>query len=157
VTLVNPFNAVAREEYDRLLAFSALLIGALQEVGGEVLAVRREVVREVRNGERLTDLCARAVRSAEILEQSLIERQVGKQRDPSLVLIVNNLPEAPKRKVGYVPLQKRRRLAARREEDEQLRRNALPKLTAELPDIPLTKEDREAMREAILELSKETA
>jgi hypothetical protein len=149
MTFTNPFNAVTREEYDHLLAFTALLVGVLQDAGREIASVRAEVVREVENGERLTDLCARAVRSAEILEQALIERQIGKQRDPSLVLVVNNLPEAPKRKAGYIPLLKRRRLAARREEEEQLRRNALPKLTVELPEIPLTKEDRAAFREEV--------
>jgi hypothetical protein len=150
---VNPFNAVGREEYDALSARLGEMERERDDARREGAALRIEVGREVKNAERLTELCARAVRSAEILEQALIERQIGKERDPSLVLVVNNLPEAPQRRGGYVPLHRRRRLAVRREEEEQLRRNALPKLRAELPEIPLTGEDREAMREAIAELS----
>lgn len=154
--MVNPFNAVSREEHDRLAACCLLLVSMLQDAGREANALRGEVAREVRNGENLTALCARAVRSTEILERALIERQIGKQRDPSLVLVVNSLPEQPKRRRGFIPLNKRRREAVKRSEAESVRRNALPKLTAELPELPLTKEDRDAMKEVIAELSKET-
>src|SRR5689334_16398333 len=121
---VNPFKAVGRAEYEALLGRLSEAERARDDARREAAALRIELGCEVKNAERLTELGARAVRSAEILEQALVERQVGKKRDPSVVLVVNNLPEAPKRKPGYVPLHKRRRLAARREEEEQLRRNA---------------------------------
>jgi hypothetical protein len=154
--VVNPFNAVSREQHDGLATCFLLLVGMVQDAGREAMSLRGEVAREIKNGENLTALCARAVRSTEILEQALIERQIGKQRDPSLVLVVNSLPEVAKRRTGFMPLNKRRREAVKRSEAESVRRNALPKLTAELPTLPLTKADREAMREAITELSKET-
>ena len=147
--MVNPFRAVSQVRYDELLAQLQVVEQERDDAKREASSLRAELKREVENGERLTALAARAIKATEILEQTLIERQIGAKKDPSLVLVVNNLPEAPKARHGFTPLRKRRRAAAKRSEAEQLRRNALPKLTAELPAVPLTKQDREVMREAI--------
>jgi len=152
--MINPFRAVSLDVYEELKDELFKVLQERDDAQREVSALRIELKREIQNAGRLTALCARAVESVEIYRQALIERQIGAKRDPSLVLIAN-LPDAPKRQHGFMPLQKRRRAAAKREEVEQVRRTALPKLTAELPAVPLTSGDREAMREAVDEL-KET-
>jgi hypothetical protein len=154
--VVNPFKAVPREDYNALAVCFLLLIGKLEDAELETKMVRAEVVREVKNAENLTHLCARAVQSTDILEQTLIERQIGVERDPSLVLVVGSAPEQKQRR-GFIPLSKRRRDAAKRSDLESSQRSMMRKVTATLPPLPLTKEDREAMREVIQELMKETA
>lgn len=119
---------------------------------------REEAARELENGERLTRLAARAVMSAEILEKNLTERQVAidKQGKPGDVHVVDNLKDVKNKRHGFVPLRKRRQLAIKREDAEQVKRNALPRIKAELPPVPLTQADRDAMRETIELLEKET-
>jgi hypothetical protein len=156
MNVVNPFSAVSRAEYEALAEALSDMQRQRDDAVRESSGLRIELQREIENASNLTTLCARAIKSAEILEQALIERQIGAKRDPSLVLVVGNLPEAPKRRHGFIPLNKRRREAAKRQEAAELRRSALPKLTAELPAIPLTQKDREVMREALEDLNKET-
>lgn len=156
--LVNPFTGVSREEHEQLLAMFFLLGGALQDAGREIVSLRQEVMQEVDNGERLTALAARAIVSADILQEALIERQIGKQhdQDPNRVLIAN-LPEKKKERPRFMRLQKRRRIAAKKRNDEAVRRNALPKLLATLPPMPLTAADREAMKDAVAETARRLA
>lgn len=151
--LTNPFTAVSREEYQKLQRSLETCQQDLADKQREVAALAAELEREMRNGARLTDLCARAVASVETLEAVLTEHQIGKDRDPSMVLVVQNLPGAPKRRQGFIPLHKRRRLAVKKEEDAQVRRNALPRIKAELPAVLLTKQDRAVMRDAVAELN----
>jgi hypothetical protein len=153
--MVNPFTGVSLAEYHALEIELFTERFGRDDAQREVSGLRIQLQREQENAGRLTELAARAVATVNILEQALIERQIGSKRDPSLVLIAN-LPDARKKQHGFVPLKKRRRDAAKRNEAEAVRRNALPKLTAELPSVPLTKQDREAMREAVGDLSKET-
>lgn len=148
--MVNPFNAVPRSEYSNLATWFLLLVGLLEDAGGEIKALRAEVAREVRNGENLTALAARAIVSAEILKEALIERQIGKRNQGDLGrVLVANLPGKKETKSRYVPLHKRRRDAERNQRDEAIRRNALPKLLADLPPLPLTDDDCELMKEAV--------
>jgi hypothetical protein len=156
--MVNPFRAVSREDHDALQKRLAEATKARDDAKREASGLRVELRREIENAERLTALCARAIMSVEILRKTLVERQVGvaANRDPSLVQVVSSLPELQKKRRGFIPLQKRRRVAAKRQEAEEVRRNALPTIKAQLPDIPLTEADTMAMQDAIGEL-KETS
>jgi hypothetical protein len=153
--MLNPFTAVSREDHQKLGSLLADTRQARDDAQREASGVRVELRREVENAERLTALAARAVQSAEIYRLALIERQIGAKRDPSLVLVVNNLPDAPKKRHGFTPLKKRRREAQKRNEAAEVRRNALPKLTADLPPVPLTAGDLEAMREVLTTLERD--
>jgi len=154
LSVVNPFTAISREEHQRLERLVLSQTRELEDKQREIAALAQQLEREMNNAERLTRLCGRAMASLEIVEAALVERQIGAKRDPAMVLVVNNLPDPPKRHRGFMPLHKRRREAAKKEAAQQTRRSALPKLEAELPDLPLTKEDREAMRAVIAESSE---
>jgi hypothetical protein len=138
--VVNPFTSVSRTEHNKVLGRLATASDELADSQREVTALRIELQREIENAERLTDLMNRALASVQILREALVERQIGARKDPALVLVAN-LPEGPKKHHGFTRLNKRRRMAAKRDEAERVRRNALPTLTAQLPEIPLTTED----------------
>lgn len=150
----NPFTAVSREKFAAIEQRLFAEQNKCDDLRREITGLRRQLQDEVENAGRLTALCARAVKATEILERALVERQIGAQRDPSLVLVVGNLPEPAKRR-GFVPLQKRKRDSRKRARLEDARRSALPTIDAALPAVPLTAADREAMRSAISELDED--
>jgi hypothetical protein len=152
--MVNPFKAVSQTDHGKLNDKLTVALQERDDARREAAALRVDRDNELQNGERLTSLAARAIQSTEIYRLALIERQIGAQRDPSMVLVVSNLPEFGKKRYGFIPLNKRRREAAKRVQAEETRRNALPKLTADLPPVPLTQDDLNAMREVMVDVKE---
>lgn len=147
-------DAVSRDDYLALEQLLAEIVLQRNEARKEVAQLAKELTAEIENGQRLTNLAARAVQSVQKIRQAFTEYQIGEaaQGDPTQVLVAN-LPPPKKKQRGFIPLGRRKQLARRKEQDEQTRRNALPKIKADLPELPLTAEDEALMSEAIAEIS----
>lgn len=148
--MVNPFNGVSRDEYNKLAASLTKANRERDDAKRETSALRVELRREIENAERLSSFAGDAVETIEILEQTLIERQIGAQKDPSLVLVANTDAIKDPRRHEFVPLRKRRRMAKRKQQSEETKRSALPTLKAELPKVPLSKDAREVFKAALI-------